>query len=134
MYLKVPKCEILYLLDTWDFYTIKPPWVGDVGTIKKKNIFVLGMISKVVPRKFWVTLVHAEHELNNFSREQGKKKYYFCPFASLQRIYKNFMLWVFFVCFKKFDKLWLLRVKNCYRMLSMHRKICSAHPACEENF
>ncbi len=44
------------------------------------------------------------------------------------------MIWVFFVCFKKFDKLWLLRVKNCYRMLSMHRKIFSAHPACEENF
>jgi hypothetical protein len=77
--------------------------------------------------------VHAEPELKNFSREQGKKKYCFCPFASLQRIYKIFMLWVFFVCFKKINKLWLLRVKNCY-MLSMHRKICSAHPACGENF
>jgi hypothetical protein len=32
--LKVPKCEIFNLMDFCDFYTIKPPWVGDSGTVK----------------------------------------------------------------------------------------------------
>jgi hypothetical protein len=29
----VPKCEIFDLMDSRDFYTIKPPWVGDFGTV-----------------------------------------------------------------------------------------------------
>jgi hypothetical protein len=30
----VPKCEIFDLLDSRDFYTIKPPWEGDFGNVK----------------------------------------------------------------------------------------------------
>jgi hypothetical protein len=34
--LKVPKSEIFDLMDSRDFYTIKPPWVCDFGTVNKK--------------------------------------------------------------------------------------------------
>jgi hypothetical protein len=37
--LKVPKCEIFDLMDSRDFYTIKPLWVGDFGTVIKKSKF-----------------------------------------------------------------------------------------------
>jgi hypothetical protein len=51
--LKVPKVEIFNLMDSRDFYTIKPLWVGDfVTVIKIRNCFVLVMISKCFPRKF----------------------------------------------------------------------------------
>jgi hypothetical protein len=51
--LKVPKCEICDLMDSRDFYTIKPPWVGDFeAIIKIQNCFVFVMISKFFPRKF----------------------------------------------------------------------------------
>ncbi len=35
--LKVPKCEIFDLLDSRDFYTMKPPWIGDFGIVIKKK-------------------------------------------------------------------------------------------------
>jgi hypothetical protein len=31
MLLEVPKCEMFDHMDFRDFYTIKPPWVGDFG-------------------------------------------------------------------------------------------------------
>ncbi len=34
--IKVPKCENSDLMDSHDFYTIKPLSVGDFGTVKKK--------------------------------------------------------------------------------------------------
>ncbi len=44
----LPKCEIFYLLNSRDFYTIKPPLgIGDFGTvIKNSKLFFLIMISK----------------------------------------------------------------------------------------
>jgi hypothetical protein len=36
----MPKCEIFNLMDSRDFYTIKPSWVGDFGTkIKISKLF-----------------------------------------------------------------------------------------------
>jgi hypothetical protein len=35
--LKVPKCEIFDFKDSRDFCTIKPPWVGDFGTVIKNS-------------------------------------------------------------------------------------------------
>jgi hypothetical protein len=34
--LKVPKCEIFNLMDSRDFYSIKPQRAGDFGTVMKK--------------------------------------------------------------------------------------------------
>ncbi len=127
----------------WDFIPLgylrflyhKASMGSDVVTMKKtQNIFVLGMISKVVQRKFWVTVVHAEQELKNFYREQCKTNIIFAHLQVSKGSIKFLCFGYFLFVLKKFYKLWLLRVKNCYRMLSMHRQICSAHPACEENF
>jgi hypothetical protein len=41
------KCEISDLMDSCDFYTIKPPWIGDFETvIKNSKLFRFVMISK----------------------------------------------------------------------------------------
>ena len=37
--LKVPNSEIFNLLNSRDFYTIKPPWVDDFGTVIKNQLF-----------------------------------------------------------------------------------------------
>jgi hypothetical protein len=39
-------CGIFDLMDSHDFYTIKPPRVGDFGAVIK-NCFILVMISKI---------------------------------------------------------------------------------------
>jgi len=78
MALKVPKCEISISWILVIFYTIKPPWVGDFGTVKKiRNCFVLVMISKFFPAKNF-QLVHAEPALKKFvlrARSKIKKCY-----------------------------------------------------------
>ncbi len=33
----MPKCKIFNLMDSHDFYTIKPPLVGDFGTVIKNS-------------------------------------------------------------------------------------------------
>jgi hypothetical protein len=58
--LKVPKCEIFDLIDSRDFYTIKPPWVGDFGTvIKNSKLFRFRHDLEVFSRENF-ELVHAE--------------------------------------------------------------------------
>jgi hypothetical protein len=38
--LKVPKCDIFKLIDSRDFYTMKPLWVGDFGIVIKNSKIV----------------------------------------------------------------------------------------------
>ncbi len=48
----MPKCEIFNLLDSQDFYTIKPLWVGDFGTgIKNSKAFGLGSHFEILLEK-----------------------------------------------------------------------------------
>jgi hypothetical protein len=62
MRLKVPKCEIFDLMDSRDFFTIKPPWVGDFGTVlKNSKLFHFLHISKFFRENY--ELVHVEHAL-----------------------------------------------------------------------
>jgi hypothetical protein len=62
--LKVPKCEILDLMDSRDFYTKKPPWVGDFGTVMKNlKLFRFRHDFEVCTRENFA-LVHAESALN----------------------------------------------------------------------
>ncbi len=50
--LKVPKCESLDMLDSHDFYTIKPLWVDDFQTvIKNLKAFRIGYDFKVCSAK-----------------------------------------------------------------------------------
>ncbi len=49
-FLKVPKCENFYRTDFFDFYTIKPLWVGDFRE-KIKNNYLLSFARTNVLRK-----------------------------------------------------------------------------------
>ncbi len=97
----MPKCEIFNLLDSRDFYTIKPPWVGDFGTvIKNSKLFRYGHDFKVFPRNFELAYVeHAQKKL--LGRELDQKLILLMvdlnPFASFKNDFvKSFTLWVFF--------------------------------------
>ncbi len=60
----MPKSEIFDLMDSRDFYTIKPLLVVDFGTvIKKSKLFRFGHRS--FSRENF-EFVHAEHALKNF--------------------------------------------------------------------
>jgi hypothetical protein len=49
----VPKCEIFDLLDSHDFYTTQPIWVGDfVTVIKNSKAFLFGYDFEVCSAKF----------------------------------------------------------------------------------
>jgi hypothetical protein len=59
--LKEPKCEIFFLLDSRQFYTTKPQWVGNFETeIKNKYKDRFGLDCKVFFSENFV-LAHAEY-------------------------------------------------------------------------
>jgi hypothetical protein len=63
----VAKCEIFDLMDSRDLYTIKPPCVGDFGTIiKNVKLFRFGHDFEVVFFREKLDLVQAEHALRKF--------------------------------------------------------------------
>jgi len=65
MRLKVPKCEIFDLMDSRDFSTIKPQWIGDSRTIiKNSKLFRFLHDFQVCFRENY-ELVHTEHALKN---------------------------------------------------------------------
>ncbi len=50
--LKVPKCEIFDLMDSRDFYSIKPLWACDFGNvIKNSKLFRFGLDFEVFSAK-----------------------------------------------------------------------------------
>jgi hypothetical protein len=55
--LKVPKCEIFDLMDdSREFYTIKPSWVCDFGTVIKKNRDdVMGSVTDFSPKYYTIS-------------------------------------------------------------------------------
>ncbi len=53
----MPKCEIFYLLDSHDFYTIKPLWVGDLGA-QLEIFLILGE-----DMHHLISYAHAKHTL-----------------------------------------------------------------------
>ncbi len=58
----MPKCEILDLLDSREFFTKKPSLLKDFGTvIKYSKFFNLVIISKFLHENF--ELAHAEYEI-----------------------------------------------------------------------
>ncbi len=107
----MPKCEIFILVDSRDFYTKKPPWVGDFGIVMKKSkLFRFRHDFEVFSRENF-ELVHAETALKKyFLRVRSKiKKSIMVVFEPIckfpKRFFKIFTLWVFFTCFKKFENL-----------------------------
>jgi hypothetical protein len=67
-------------MDSYDFYTIKPPWVGDFGNvIENLKLFRFRHDFKFFSRENF-DLVHAEPgQKNNFLRARSKiKNYYGC--------------------------------------------------------
>ncbi len=76
-FLKVPKCEIFDPKDSRDFYTVKPPWVGDFGTvIKNSKFFRFRNDFDVFSRKNF-ELLHAQPALKKlFLRARSKIKKY----------------------------------------------------------
>ncbi len=52
-------------MNSRDFYIIKPPWVGDFGTVIKKFEIVLFSLSFLSVSRENFELVHAESALKN---------------------------------------------------------------------
>jgi hypothetical protein len=121
MRLKVPKCEIFDLMDSPDFSTKKPLWVGDFGTIMKNS--KLFRFSSWFRKKIHENyeLVHVEHALKNCFWELDQKFKISCGwFWTHLHVSKTiFTLWVFFTCFKKFEN-----------FIAMHRHFVTACSAC----
>ncbi len=61
----MPKRKIFDLMDSCDFYNIKPLWVGDFGTVvENSKLFHFGHAFEVFSENF--ELVHAEHAQKKF--------------------------------------------------------------------
>jgi hypothetical protein len=115
-------------MDSRDFYTIKPPWVADFGTvIKNSKLFRFRHDVEDYSRENF-ELVHTEPALKIFLTARSKIKkgllLFLNPFASSKNDFKS-LLFGYFLLVLKNSKLF-----SFYRMFSLRSHFVTACSAC----